>query len=56
MNQIYHNGHNSESLYFQIQFFSVVCTPETKQQIEGRLKSSRNLLCQKRKESCQKSS
>ena len=34
-------------MYFQIQFINVVCTHEIKEHIKGKLKSSRNLLCQK---------
>ena len=47
--QIYYNGQNNETLYFQIQFINVVCTHEIKEHIKGKLKSSRNLLCQKMK-------
>ena len=28
--QIYYNGYNNETLYFQIQFINVVCTHEIK--------------------------
>ena len=45
--QIHYNGHINQTLYFQIQFVNVVCTREIKQHNEGKLKSSRNLLCQK---------
>ena len=34
-------------MHFQIQFINVVCTHEIKEHIKGKLKSSRNLLCQK---------
>ena len=45
--QIYYNGQNNETLYFQIQFINVVRTHDIKEHIKGKLKSSRNLLCQK---------
>ena len=45
--QIYYNSHNNETLYFQIQLIKVVCTHEIKRHIKGKLKSSRNLFCQK---------
>ena len=48
--QIYYNGNNNETLYFQIQFINVVCTHEMKQHIKGKLKSSRNWFCQKSKQ------
>ena len=48
--QIYYSGQNNETLYFQIQFINVVCTHEIKEHIKGKLKSSRNLLCQKIKQ------
>ena len=47
--QIYYNGQNNKTLHFQIQFINVVCTHEIKGHIKGKLKSSRNLLCQKTK-------
>ena len=47
--QIYYNGQNNETLYFQIQFINAVCTHEIKEHIKGKPKSSRNLLCQKMK-------
>ena len=47
--QIYYNGQNNETLYFQIQFINAVCTHEIKEHIKGKLKSSRDLLCQKMK-------
>ena len=34
-------------MHFQIQFINVLCTHEIKEHIKGKLKSSRNLLCQK---------
>ena len=34
-------------MHFQIQFINVVCTHEIKEHIKGKVKSSRNLLCQK---------
>ena len=46
---IYYTGDNNETLYFQIQFNNVVCTHEIKQHIKGKLKSSRNSVCQKSK-------
>ena len=45
--QIYYNGQNNETLYFQIQFINVERTHEIKEHIKGKLKSNRNLLCQK---------